>query len=123
MIRRPDRTVYANQSFAEADKFIGKFRGRYLRLQAEWDHSQPPSKPAEIPMFHQPPMWWQGKHTADMVNAAVAGGVPWVLVNLPEHGNQVNATYDADNQPLHLPGELADKPWGVRPVLEMARMD
>lgn len=115
-----------NQAFwaeREADKFIGEFRGRYLRLQAEWDHAQPPSEAAEIPMFHQPPMWWQCKHAADMVNAAITGGVPWVRVNLPEQGNLINATYDTDNQPVYLSGELADKPWLVRAVLEMARMD
>lgn len=114
-----------NQAFwaeREADRFIGAFRGRYLRLQAQWDHAQPPSEPAEIPMFHQPPMWWQNKHAADMVNAAVSGGVPWVRVNLPEQGNPVNATYDAENQPVYLPGKLADKPWSVLAVLEMARM-
>jgi hypothetical protein len=107
----------------EADKFIGKFRGNYLRLQAQWDHSQPPSNPNEVPMFHQPPIWWQGKHTAEMVNAAITGGVPWVRVNLHEHGNQINATYDAQNQPVYLPGELAEKTWAVRAVLEMARIE
>ena len=115
-----------NQAFwaeREADKFIGEFRGGYLRLQAEWDHAQPPSELAEIPMFHQPPMWWQCKHAADMVNAAVAGGVPWVRVNFPEQNNVMNATYDADNQPVYLPGHLADKPWLVLAVLEMARLD
>ncbi len=115
-----------NQAFwaeREADKFIGEFRGRYLRLQAEWDHAQPPSELGEIPVFHQPPMWWQCKHAMDMVNAAVAGGVPWVCVNLPEQGNPINATYDADDQPVYLPGRLADKPWAVLAVLEMARMD
>jgi hypothetical protein len=94
----------------EADKFIGEFRGRYLRLQAEWDHAQPPSSPAEIPMFDQTPLWWQCKHATDMVNAAVAGGVPWVRVNLADQGNLINATYDVDNQPVYLPGQLADKP-------------
>lgn len=115
-----------NQAFwaeREADKFIGAFRGTYLRLQAEWDHAQPPSEPAEIPMFDQSPVWWQCKHTADMINAAVAGGVPWVRVNLAEHGNAINATYDAESQPAYLPGRLADQPWVVLAVLEMARMD
>lgn len=115
-----------NQAFwaeREADEFIGEFRGRYLRLQAEWDHAQPPSGPAEIPMFHQPPMWWQCKHATDMVNAAVTGGVPWVRVNLAEQGNLINASYDAENQPVYLPGQLADEPWAVLAVLEMARID
>jgi hypothetical protein len=107
----------------EADRLIGAFRGKYLRLQAEWDHSQPPNNATEITAFHQPPTWWQGKHTADMVNAAVIGGVPWVRVNLPEHGNPINATYDADNQSVYLSGKLADRPWAARAVLEMARTD
>ncbi len=115
-----------NQAFwaeREADRFIGAFRGRYLRLQAEWDHAQPPGEPTEIPVFDQPPLWWQCKHATDMVNAAVAGGVPWVRVNLPQHGNPINATYDAGNQPVYVPGRLADSPWAVLAVLEMARMD
>jgi hypothetical protein len=58
-----------------------------------------------------------------MVNAAVTGGVPWVRVNLAEQGNLTNATYDVDNQPVYLPGQLADEPWAVLAVLEMARMD
>jgi len=107
----------------EADKFIGEFRGRYLRLQAEWDHAQPPSEPTEIAVFHQPPMWWQCKHATDMVNAAVNGRAAWVRVNLVEQGNPTNTTYDADNQPVYLPGELADKTWPVLAVLEMARME
>jgi len=115
-----------NQAFwekREAERFIGAFRDRYLRLQARWDHVQPPRSEAEIPTFHQPPLWWRNKHATDMVNAAVAGGVPWVRVNLPEHGNPVNATYDIDHHPVYLPGKLADQPWGVRAVLEMARME
>jgi hypothetical protein len=107
----------------EAIRYIGDFRGRYLRLQAEWDHSQPPSNLAELPAFELPPLWWQNKHTTDIVNAAVAGGVPWVRVNLPEQGNAVNATYDQNRRPVFLPGLLADHPWAVRAIIEMARMD
>ena len=92
-----------NESFweeREAIRFIGKFQGRYLRLQAEWDHAQPPETEVDIATYFLPEgpseggfPWWQGKHTTDIVNAAVQGGVPWVRVNLPEHGNLVNATY------------------------------
>ncbi len=121
--RDPSRENEAFWAEREADRFIGAFRGRYLRLQAEWDHAQPPGGPAEIPVFHQPSVWWQCKHAADMINAAVTGGVPWVRVNLVEQGNAINATYDAENQPVYLPGRLADKPWAVLAVLEMARMD
>ncbi len=116
----------ANQAFwdeREAESFIGDFRGYYLRLQAEWDHAQPPEKPAEVAIFHQPPTWWQNKHTGIIVNAAVDGGVPWVRVNLPQHGNPVNARYDVDQMPVFLPGYLADKPWAVLGILEMARIE
>jgi hypothetical protein len=107
----------------EAIRFIGEFRGRYLRLQAEWDHAQPPSSPEQVPVFELPPMWWQNKHTTDIVNAAVEGGVPWVRVNLPEQGNAVNATYDEHHRPAFLPGRLADGPWAVKAILEMACME
>ncbi|MBS1249173.1 MAG: hypothetical protein MAG431_00746 [Chloroflexi bacterium] len=112
----------------ESIRFIGDFRGRYLRLQAEWDHAQPPETQADVQTYFLPDgppegglPWWQGKHTTDIVNAAVQGGVPWVRVNLPEHSNPVNATYDVDHFPRFLPGHQADKPWAVRAVLEMAR--
>jgi hypothetical protein len=104
----------------EAVRFIGGFNGMYLRLQAAWDHSQPPGRPEDVEMFHQPPTWWQGKHTCDMVNAAIEGGVPWVRVNLAGQGNAVNQKFDADRQPVYLPGELNDNPMiPVQAVLEM----
>lgn len=113
----------------EAVNFIDDFRGYYLRLQARWDHAQPPENEAEIPNFHHPggwpgggPSWWHNKHSTDIVNAAVEGGVPWVRVNLTEQGNPVNAKYDADQMPAFLPGELADRPWSVMAILEMVRM-
>jgi len=111
----------------EAINFIGQFRGSYLRLQATWDHAQPPESQAEIATYHHPggwpgggPAWWHNKHTIDIVNAAIAGGVPWVRVNLPPQKNAVNATYDASNPPTYLPGRLADQPWAVRAILEMS---
>ena len=113
----------------EAVNFIGSFRGEYLRLQAVWDHAQPPETEADIAAYHHPdgwpgggPAWWQNKHTTDMVNAAVAGGVPWVRVNFPEQGNAVNARFDADNPPVYIPGTLSnlDVQWRVCAVLEMA---
>ena len=111
----------------EAAAFIGEFRGEYLRLQASWDHAQPPDDASEVQAFHHPhgwpgggPSWWQNKHATDMVNAAVAGGVPWVRINLPEQGNEVNAMYDAEILPVFLPGRLRGSSWGVQTVLEMA---
>jgi len=116
-----------NQAFwdeREADTLIGDFEGRYLRLQAEWDHAQPPSNAGQVATFHLPPDWWQNKHATDMVNAAVAGGVPWVRVNLPDQGNGVGATYSDTAMPTFLPGHLADSQVaGIVAVVEMARME
>lgn len=113
----------------EAINFIGNFRGYYLRLQATWDHAQPPENEADVLLYNHPqgwpgggPAWYHNKHTNDVVNAAVAGGVPWVRVNLPPQGNPVNAVYDADLMPVFLPGWLADRPWAVFAILEMARI-
>ncbi|MFC2078958.1 alpha/beta hydrolase family protein [Candidatus Bipolaricaulota bacterium] len=114
----------------EAINFIGGFTGSYLRLQATWDHAQPPENIAQVSRYQHPdgwpgggPAWWHNKHTADIVNAAVSGGVPWVRVNFQSQGNAVNATYDADHPPIYLPGKLADQPWAVRAILEMAAME
>ena len=114
----------------EAINFIGDFRGNYLRLQATWDHAQPPESEAGITTYNHPdgwpgggPAWYHNKHTSDIVNAAVEGGVPWVRVNLPEQGNLVNTTFDAGTAPTFLPGRLADRPWAVFAIIEMARME
>lgn len=116
-----------NQAFweeREAIHFIGSFNGMYLRLQGEWDHSQPPGTPDEIETFHQPPIWWQGKHTCDIVNAALDGGAPWVRVNLSEQGNPVNARCAVDKMPVFIPGELNNNPLlPVAAVIEMARAE
>ncbi|MFC2095776.1 alpha/beta hydrolase family protein [Candidatus Bipolaricaulota bacterium] len=113
----------------EALNFIGHYTGRYLRLQATWDHAQPPENAEQIARYHHPdgwtgggPAWWHNKHTTDIVNAAVEGGVPWVRVNLSPQHNAVNATYDADHSPVFLPGRLADQPWAARAILEMAEI-
>jgi hypothetical protein len=122
--RDPSEENLAFWEEREAVAFIGAFDGMYLRLQAEWDHSQPPSQPSEIGMFHDPPTWWQCKHTCDMVNAAVQGGVPWVRVNLPEQGNLVNDIFDSEYPPTFLPDQLNSEPMiPVRAVLEMARTE
>ena len=57
-----------------------------------------------------------------MVNAAIAGGVPWVRVNLEEQGNTLNATYDLNNRPTFVPGGSAKEDAYARGILEMARM-
>jgi hypothetical protein len=83
----------------EAIIFMGDFCGRYLRLQANWDHAQPSESAAQVTLYDHPggwpgsgPAWWHNKHTIDIVRAALEGGVPWVRVNLPAQGNDVNIT-------------------------------
>lgn len=78
----------------EAYRFIGAFRGAYLRIQAEIDHAQPPG------IY---------EHTLEMNNVAVGGGVPWVRVNGPEVGNPINVIYD-ETLPAWLPGRMSDHP-------------
>ncbi|MBW1880643.1 MAG: hypothetical protein JRJ84_19985, partial [Deltaproteobacteria bacterium] len=90
----------------------------------QWDHAQPPSNASQVSTFHLPPDWWQNKHTTDMANAAVAGGVPWVRVNLPDQDNPVGATYSDNAMPTFLPGRLGDSTVaGIVAVIEMARME
>ena len=104
----------------EAIRFLPAFRGRYLRLQAEWDHVQPPLGKQQVARFEQPPTWWQAKHACDLVNAAIDGGVPWVRVNLPAQGNDLNARYGVERRPSLLPDSMSDHPeaW-VQAVWEM----
>jgi hypothetical protein len=115
-----------NMSFwdeREAYLYIGGFRGYYLRLQAEWDHAQPPNEFFQDPAFDHPPEWWQNMHAIRMVNAAVEGGVPWVRVNSEEEGNTVNASYDYYNAPTWLSGWSANHPDEPnRSILEMILM-
>jgi len=117
----------ANRAFweeREAVQFIGSFNGMYLRLQAEYDHSQPPGEFDDPDDFYDPPTWYQARHTCDMVRAAINGGVPWVRVNLPPQGNTVNAVYGPENLPILLPGAWGSDPMiPVRAVLEMARAE
>ena len=94
----------------EPGRTIGQFRGAYLRLQAEFDHVQPPCTAAHRPLFHQPPRWWQNKHAVTLVNAAVAGGVPWVRVNLPRQGNPANTAWSMHSPPNWLEGTMSKHP-------------
>ena len=105
--RDPSSENLASCANREVNKFSGKFRGKYWRLQTDGDHSQPPNELAEIAMLHQPPTGWQAKHTADVVNAAVTGAVPWVRVNPLDPAGTTDTTYEAQNRPVYLPGELA----------------
>jgi pimeloyl-ACP methyl ester carboxylesterase len=71
----------------EAVTFITDVNVPYQRIQSEKDHVQ-----------------MNNNHAIDIVNAAVAGGVPWVRLN--EY--PPNQTYDAANPPAMLP-EAQDK--------------
>jgi hypothetical protein len=92
----------------EALRLLPGFRGRYLRLQAEWDHVQPPHGPAQRELFERPPGWWPGKHACELTNAVTEGGACWARVNLPAQGNEVGARYGAERRPVLLPGRMSD---------------
>jgi pimeloyl-ACP methyl ester carboxylesterase len=66
----------------EAVNFIGDAQVPYQRIQSQTDHVQP-----------------NNNHAIDIVNSAVAGGVPWVRLN--EY--PPNQTYTASNPPAMLP--------------------
>lgn len=95
----------------EAVQWIGKFKGRYVRIQTEVDHAQPP--------------WFHG-HTIDMINAATntayggKGQSIWTRVNGPE--NAINKIYDQSNQPLWLSEQIDERAKALEYVVEMANM-
>ena len=89
----------------EALQYIGAVKVPYLRLQAEWDHFQPPNQEYQTG-FDQPPLWFQNKHAVDMVNAATDGSSPWTRVNGNDIGNAPNATYSHDAPPIYYSGSF-----------------
>jgi len=90
----------------EAYRFIGDFRGEYLRVQAWKDHVQPEG-------LHL--------HAFQMIRAAISGGTPWVRINGSDMGNPINERYE-DREPAWLPGRMADhKELDVSYIVEMAR--
>lgn len=93
----------------EPVRFLRGFRGRYLRLQAEFDHVQPPQAPEHVALFDTE-RWWQGCHAVAVVNALVEGGSPWVGVNPAALGNPPNRTWSREAPPRWLPGSMADHP-------------
>ncbi|UCE17334.1 MAG: hypothetical protein JSV84_10560, partial [Gemmatimonadota bacterium] len=102
-------TSQANRTFweqREATRSIGHIRCRYLRLQAEWDHAQPPS--AQYPEFDYPPLWYQCKHGIDLVNLATQGSAPWTRMNVSSLGNPINTLYSREDPPLYYQGYLRD---------------
>ncbi|MBC7259769.1 MAG: hypothetical protein H5T65_11025, partial [Chloroflexi bacterium] len=86
-IRWPSCSDDAFWSEREAATFIAQIRVPYQRIQSERDHAQPVVT-----------------HAVEMVNAAVAGGVPWVRLN----DNPPNQTYDPAAPPRMLP-EATDR--------------
>jgi hypothetical protein len=92
----------------QALTFIGLINCYYLRVQAQWDHAQPPSP--DYPVFEYPPLWWAWKHTTDMADKAACGCSPWVLANHPILGNSLNARYNEQNQPAVYSGWMKDYP-------------
>ena len=88
----------------EATRYVGSMSCRYLRVQAEWDHAQPPN--AAWPGFDYPPLWYQCKHAIDLVNLATLGDSPWTRVNGLPLGNPVNALYGYGDPPVHYSGSM-----------------
>ena len=127
LCRDPSPANEAWWSQREATRYIGNIRCRYLRLQAEWDHAQPPN--AAWPGFDYWPCeddcscWYPDKHAIDLVNLATLGRSPWTRVNGPEPGNASNALYDHDHPPVWYAGRMSDHP-GVltEAIYEMAGM-
>ncbi|MBI3872688.1 MAG: hypothetical protein HY304_06400 [candidate division Zixibacteria bacterium] len=88
----------------EAVRYIGNFRARYLRMQAQDDHAQDSG---------------YYRHTIEMINAATntayggAGGDCWTRVNGSDIGNPINKTYplpDTAGYPQWVAGRLSDHP-------------
>ena len=105
----------------EATQYIGDIRCRYLRVQAEWDHAQPPN--AQWPGFDYPPLWYPCKHGVDLVNLATLGESPWTRVNALSLGNLPNATYDHDHPPVYFDEAMSSHPGALSVILhEMADM-
>lgn len=87
----------------EALRYIGTVRAPYLRLQAFWDHMQPPNR--DYPDgFDRPPDWFRNKHAVDMINAAGAGASTWNRMNDSQIGNAPGSIYSYENQPLYYSG-------------------
>lgn len=113
-----NRTWWAER---EAIRFIDSMWCYYMRVQAEYDHVQPPN--AQWPGFYYPPVWYQNKHAVDMVNGAVRGSAPWVRMNGSTIGNPINATYDSLSPPTYYSGTMASHPGEeINLLLELAAM-
>ena len=101
-ITDPSPENHAFWAEREAVRYVGGFRGMYLRMQAEIDHAQGPG---------------YFRHTIEMINAATApgyggsGSACWTRVNGDDIGNPINKVYalnDPSTYPVWVSGRLAD---------------
>ncbi|MBN1424517.1 PQQ-binding-like beta-propeller repeat protein [Candidatus Fermentibacteria bacterium] len=121
LVRDPSPENAAWWAEREAASFIAGLRCRYLRLQAQWDHAQPPN--AQWPGFDYNPVWYPCKHAIDLTNIAILGGVPWTRVNVAAIGNEPNVLYDHDNPPIYYAQSMQSHPGELRrAILEIASM-
>jgi hypothetical protein len=100
----------ANQAWwteREATRYIGSVRCRYLRIQAQWDHAQPPNAQWPTGWDYQP-LWYPCKHAIDMINLATLGRSEWTRVNHSTIGNAACVTYDHDQPPVYYSGRMTD---------------
>lgn len=103
----------------EALRYIGSVRVPYLRLQAFWDHMQPPNR--DYPDgFDRPPEWYRNKHAVDMINAATNGAAPWTRMNDSRIGNRPGSTYSYEKQPAYYEGAFDFKSTDFSEVMENA---
>jgi len=88
----------------EAVRHIDTYAGRYLRMQAEYDHAQNPG---------------YFRHAIEMVNAATdslnggAGTAVWTRMNGSDLANPINSVYplgDPSQYPAWVAGRLSDHP-------------
>jgi len=93
----------------EAVNFMSQIRCYYMRVQAEYDHVQPPHAENKD-IFFKPPLWYHNKHALDAINLATRGTSPWTRMNGPELGNPINAVYDYANPPEYYQGFMRDHP-------------
>ncbi|GBE00955.1 MAG TPA: hypothetical protein ENH07_02900 [Nitrospirae bacterium] len=106
----------------EALRYVGSIRARYMRVQNQWDHAQPPNM--QYPSWDYPPLWYQNKHAIDMVNAATNGSSPWTRINGDKINNPTNTIYSRESPPEYYtyPKNGVPSQEIVPLIVEMAKM-
>jgi hypothetical protein len=105
----------------EATRYIDSIRCRYLRIQAQWDHAQPPN--AQWPGFDYPPLWYPCKHGVDLINLATLGWAAWTRMNGSSIGNPPDTTYSRESPPIYYAQSFHTHPDELpRVIQEMAAM-